>query len=222
MYRLLRRRLPPHGPRTRPRGLVRANPRCRAGPAAARPGRPGLRAACCLGRCGSSVVGSRTRFGLAAGFDKNAGVAAALHALGFGFVEVGTVTARAQPGNPRPRLFRLPASARWSTAWASTTTAPTSRSPASLRATAGGPSTVVGVNIGKTKVTPAEHAADDYATSARRLADRTPTTSWSTSRRRTRPVCVTCSLVEALRPILEATRCGRRGDGHGGQPARSW
>jgi dihydroorotate dehydrogenase len=46
--------------------------------------------------------------GLAAGFDKNAVGIDALAALGFGFVEVGTVTARPQPGNPRPRLFRLP------------------------------------------------------------------------------------------------------------------
>ena len=46
--------------------------------------------------------------GLAAGFDKNAEVPDAMLALGFGFVEVGTVTPRPQPGNPRPRLFRLP------------------------------------------------------------------------------------------------------------------
>ncbi|HEY8342204.1 MAG TPA: hypothetical protein VIK75_04230, partial [Calditerricola sp.] len=46
--------------------------------------------------------------GLAAGFDKNASVFPALAALGFGFVEVGTLTPRPQPGNPRPRLFRLP------------------------------------------------------------------------------------------------------------------
>src|SRR5579859_137241 len=44
--------------------------------------------------------------GLAAGFDKDARAVAGLGALGFGFVEVGTVTARAQPGNPRPRMFR--------------------------------------------------------------------------------------------------------------------
>jgi dihydroorotate dehydrogenase len=46
--------------------------------------------------------------GLAAGFDKDAEVAGAMLALGFGFVEVGTLTPRAQPGNPKPRLFRLP------------------------------------------------------------------------------------------------------------------
>src|SRR5215472_9071283 len=47
--------------------------------------------------------------GLAAGFDKDGHGAAALAALGFGFVEVGTVTARPQPGNPKPRMFRFPA-----------------------------------------------------------------------------------------------------------------
>ena len=47
--------------------------------------------------------------GLAAGFDKDARGVAALAALGFAFIEVGTVTAQAQPGNPRPRMFRLPA-----------------------------------------------------------------------------------------------------------------
>ena len=47
--------------------------------------------------------------GLAAGFDKNAEVVQPMLRLGFGFVEVGTVTPRAQPGNPRPRIFRLPA-----------------------------------------------------------------------------------------------------------------
>ena len=50
--------------------------------------------------------------GLAAGFDKDARGADALGALGFAFVEVGTVTAQAQPGNPRPRMFRLPPTAR--------------------------------------------------------------------------------------------------------------
>src|SRR5450755_4936990 len=47
--------------------------------------------------------------GLAAGFDKNGVAYEALAALGFGHVEIGTVTAHAQPGNPKPRLFRLPA-----------------------------------------------------------------------------------------------------------------
>ena len=61
-------------------------------------------------RLGVDVLGLRfpNPLGLAAGFDKNAEVPAAALALGFGFVEVGTLTPRPQPGNPRPRLFRLP------------------------------------------------------------------------------------------------------------------
>jgi len=51
----------------------------------------------------------RTRLGIAAGFDKNGVMVPILAALGFGFIEVGTVTLQAQPGNARPRLFRLPA-----------------------------------------------------------------------------------------------------------------
>ena len=50
----------------------------------------------------------RNRVGLAAGLDKDARCIEGLLAMGFGFVEVGTVTPRPQPGNPRPRLFRLP------------------------------------------------------------------------------------------------------------------
>ncbi len=66
--------------------------------------------------------------GLAAGFDKNAQVPDALLRLGFGFVEVGTVTPRAQAGNPRPRIFRLDADRARSTGWASTMTARPRRS----------------------------------------------------------------------------------------------
>ena len=50
----------------------------------------------------------RNPFGLAAGFDKNGVAIPAWEALGFGFVEIGTVTAKPQPGNPRPRIFRYP------------------------------------------------------------------------------------------------------------------
>lgn len=68
------------------------------------------------GRTTSSPLGKLERFGLAfanpvglaAGFDKNGTAAQALAALGFGFIEVGSVTSEPQPGNPRPRLFRLP------------------------------------------------------------------------------------------------------------------
>src|SRR5262245_40298446 len=60
--------------------------------------------------CSREVMGSRfsNPVGLAAELDKNGAVIDALSALGFGFIEIGTITPRPQPGNPRPRLFRLP------------------------------------------------------------------------------------------------------------------
>jgi dihydroorotate dehydrogenase len=108
--------------------------------------------------------------GLAAGFDKDARGTRGLAALGFGFVEVGTVTARAQPGNPRPRMFRLAADRAlvnrmgFNNAGAAAAAALLRRS----RARPGGP--VVGVNIGKTRAVPDQDAAADYAASARAVA----------------------------------------------------
>ncbi|MFL6194563.1 MAG: quinone-dependent dihydroorotate dehydrogenase [Thermoanaerobaculia bacterium] len=98
--------------------------------------------------------------GLAAGFDKDAAAVRALPALGFGFVEVGTVTPLAQPGNPKPRLFRHPAERSLQNALGFNnggmeamrrrleTTYP-ARLP-------------LGVNLGKNKATPPERALDDY------------------------------------------------------------
>jgi len=104
--------------------------------------------------------------GLAAGFDKDAAHVDALTALGFGFVEVGTVTALPQPGNARPRMVRLPADRALvnrmgfnnagAEAAAARLSAPRDRT------------TIVGVNIGKTKRAP--DAAADYRASAARLA----------------------------------------------------
>ena len=108
--------------------------------------------------------------GLAAGFDKDARGTRGLAALGFGFVEVGTVTARAQPGNPRPRMFRLAADRAlvnrmgFNNAGAIAAAAALRRS----RGRPGGP--VVGVNIGKTRTVPDADAAADYAASARAVA----------------------------------------------------
>ena len=112
--------------------------------------------------------------GLAAGLDKNGVALPAWAAMGFGFIEIGTVTAKAQPGNPKPRIFRFPEqqalinrlgfnndgadeiasrlrklreSGRW---------------PANCR---------VGINIGKSRVTPMAEATDDYLYSFRLLQD---------------------------------------------------
>ena len=103
------------------------------------------------------------RVGLAAGLDKNARCIDGLGAMGFGFVEVGTVTPLAQPGNPRPRLFRLPGRQAlinrfgFNNEGLDVFAANVKRS---RRFRAGGG--VLGLNIGKNAATPIERAADDY------------------------------------------------------------
>ena len=98
--------------------------------------------------------------GLAAGLDKNGEHIDALLALGFGFVEVGTVTPRAQPGNPKPRMFRLPGDEAlinrlgFNNAGVDALVRNVSR--------AARKSGVLGINIGKNKDTPNEDAAGDY------------------------------------------------------------
>ncbi len=105
--------------------------------------------------------------GLAAGMDKDGVALRAWPAFGFGFVEVGTVTWHAQPGNPRPRLFRLPADEAvinrmgFNNGGAAALAA---------RLAALGPLRVpLGVSIGKSKVTPVEEAVEDYRSSMRVL-----------------------------------------------------
>jgi dihydroorotate dehydrogenase len=107
--------------------------------------------------------------GLAAGFDKDAHGVTGLAALGFGFVEVGTVTARPQPGNPKPRMFRFPAE-RALVNRMGFNNAGAAALAARLRALRG-PRPVIGVNIGKTKAVPEDQAIADYVTSARLVAD---------------------------------------------------
>ncbi len=109
--------------------------------------------------------------GLAAGFDKDARAPHVWPLLGFGFAELGTITAAAQPGNPRPRLFRLPRDRAlinrlgFNNAGADAVAEHLAR----LRRVAP-PSIPIGINIGKSRNTPLEQAAEDYAHSFRRLA----------------------------------------------------
>jgi dihydroorotate dehydrogenase len=100
--------------------------------------------------------------GLAAGFDKNAEAAEGLAALGFGFIEVGTVTHLAQPGNPRPRLFRLPQDRALINRQGFN-----NHGAAALAAQLAvhRPDCVLGINIGKSRVVPIEEAIDDYLSS---------------------------------------------------------
>lgn len=107
--------------------------------------------------------------GLAAGMDKDGVALPAWPALGFGFVEVGTVTWRAQPGNPRPRLFRLPASQAVINRMGFNNAGAVALAErlAALRRPLGVP---LGISLGKSKVTPLDEAVADYASSYQALA----------------------------------------------------
>ncbi len=103
------------------------------------------------------------RIGLAAGLDKNGRCIDGLGAMGFGFIEVGTVTPKAQPGNPRPRMFRLPQAEALINRLGFNNEGLDSflahvRQAHSFRAAGG----LVGLNIGKNAATPIEDAASDY------------------------------------------------------------
>jgi dihydroorotate dehydrogenase len=104
--------------------------------------------------------------GLAAGLDKDARAVAGLARLGFGHVEVGTVTPLPQPGNPRPRLFRLPRQRALINrmGFNSGGVAALAQRLATLRASGKLRRTVLGVNLGKNRDTPLERAAADYVT----------------------------------------------------------
>lgn len=147
--------------------------------------------------------------GLAAGFDKNAVGIDGLAALGFGHVEVGTVTGEAQPGNPRPRLFRLTADGAIVNRMGFNNDGAevVARRLAAWRAT--GRSTILGVNIGKTKVVPEEEAARDYEKSAGLLAPHADYLVVNVSSPNT-PGLRDLQAVEKLEPLLAAVR--RRAD----------
>lgn len=104
--------------------------------------------------------------GLAAGLDKNGEYIDALAALGFGFIEIGTVTPRPQPGNPRPRLFRIPRAGAIINRMGFNNDGVERLVANVARARYGG---VLGINIGKNFDTPIEHAADDYLLCLRRV-----------------------------------------------------
>ncbi|SEG73226.1 dihydroorotate oxidase A [Thermomonospora echinospora] len=140
--------------------------------------------------------------GLAAGFDKDAEAYEALGAFGFGHVEIGTVTGQGQPGNPAPRLFRLPADRAIINRMGFNNHG---SQAAAARLRARRPGTVVGVNIGKTKAVPEEQAVGDYVASARRLAPYADYLVVNVSSPNT-PGLRNLQAVEQLRPLLEAVR----------------
>jgi dihydroorotate dehydrogenase len=141
--------------------------------------------------------------GLAAGLDKDAEAFAAFSALGFGCVEVGTITALAQPGNPKPRLFRLPADRALINRMGFNNAG--AEHAARRLATTGARSGVLGINIGKSKVVPAEKAVDDYVQSARALAEHADYMVINVSSPNT-PGLRDLQAVEVLGPLLSAVR----------------
>jgi dihydroorotate dehydrogenase len=106
--------------------------------------------------------------GLAAGFDKNAVAVPAWAKLGFGFVEVGTITALVQPGNPRPRIFRRPEVAGLINRLGFNNDGVEVIAQRIERERPRWPKVPVGINLGKSKVTPLESAVEDYVKSFRR------------------------------------------------------
>ncbi|MBY0441100.1 MAG: dihydroorotate dehydrogenase (quinone), partial [Mycobacteriaceae bacterium] len=138
--------------------------------------------------------------GLAAGFDKNGTGLSTWGALGFGYAEVGTVTAAPQPGNPAPRLFRLPADRALLNRMGFNNRG---AGALALRLAHHRADVPIGVNIGKTKITPPEHAADDYRASARLVGPLASYLVVNVSSPNT-PGLRDLQAVEALRPILSA------------------
>jgi dihydroorotate dehydrogenase len=150
-------------------------------------------------------------FGLAAGFDKEGRGIEALAELGFGHIEVGTITGQPQPGNPRPRLFRLLDDRAvvnrmgFNNDGAAAVALRIAAARAALEARYGAGRPVIGVNIGKTKVVELEDAVDDYRASAHELAPVADYLVVNVSSPNT-PGLRLLQSVETLRPLLEAVR----------------
>jgi dihydroorotate dehydrogenase len=151
--------------------------------------------------------------GLAAGFDKNAVGVDALANMGFGFVEIGTVTGEPQPGNPRPRLARLPADRAIVNrmGFNNDGAEAVSRRLAERRTDRTGRRLGVplGVNIGKTKAVPEEDAVRDYEKSTRLLAPYADYLVVNVSSPNT-PGLRDLQAIDRLEPLLRAVR--RRAD----------
>jgi len=150
-------------------------------------------------------------FGLAAGFDKNAIAVRALGELGFSHVEIGTVTAIAQPGNPKPRLFRLKADrALINRMGFNNDGAEVVAARLRNLRNSGVVLPVLGVNIGKSKVVELEDAVQDYRTSARLLAPYADYVAVNVSSPNT-PGLRALQETKALKPILEAVLTETKG-----------
>ena len=144
-------------------------------------------------------------FGVAAGFDKDALAVVGLGHLGFGHVEVGTITALPQPGNERPRLFRLVADRALVNRMGFNNGGADAAAGRISRLARRAHRPVLGVNIGKSRVTPVDRATADYARSARVLAPHADYLVVNVSSPNT-PGLRGLQELDALAPLLEAVR----------------
>lgn len=151
-------------------------------------------------------------FGIAAGFDKGGYAISALGNLGFGHIEIGTITGQAQPGNPQPRLFRLVDDKAvinrmgFNNGGAAEAGPRLAAARADLQAEyKGRVRPLVGVNIGKTKVVALEDAVEDYLISTHVLAPQADYLAVNVSSPNT-PGLRDLQAIETLEPLLEAVR----------------
>lgn len=151
-------------------------------------------------------IAFENRFGMAAGFDKNALMIRPLHALGFSHVEIGTVTAKPQSGNDKPRLFRLPENRALINrmGFNNDGAEAVAKRLRELRA-AHAILPVIGVNLGKNKLTSQQDAAADYRFSTELLAPLADYLVVNVSSPNT-PGLRDLQQVDALRPILQAVK----------------
>lgn len=147
------------------------------------------------------------RFGLPAGLDKEAQAIETLAALGFSFIEIGTITPRPQPGNDKPRLWRLveQRAIRNRMGFNNQGALAARKRLQRLRLTRRGRSAIVGANIGKNKTTPLDQAVSDYRIVARELAQWVDYMVVNVSSPNT-PGLRTLQDASHLRPIMEAVR----------------
>ncbi|MDL9935878.1 quinone-dependent dihydroorotate dehydrogenase [Gordonia sp. ABSL1-1] len=143
--------------------------------------------------------------GLAAGFDKSASAVNAWGQLGFGYAEIGTITGQAQPGNPTPRLFRLPADRALINRMGFNNPGAHVAATHLAQVRPGPVSVPIGANIGKTKVVPVADAVDDYRISARLLGPLADFVVVNVSSPNT-PGLRDLQAVDSLRPILAAVQ----------------
>ena len=155
--------------------------------------------------------------GLAAGFDKNAVGIDALAALGFGHVEVGTVTGEPQPGNPRPRLFRLIPDRAVVNRMGFNNHGADAAHWRLLKLRRRTKRAVIGVNIGKSRVVDVDDAIPDYLASARLLAPHADYLAVNVSSPNT-PGLRGLQELDKLEPLLEAVRSAAAQSKPGGVP----